>query len=221
MGARERWRIRPTTMALCIALLVASVRPRVASADPASATGKGIAGGALLGSELAVFGEAIGGVRTRWIYWVGAGAGLGAGAAGGYFIEQELSTKWSFYTLLVSMALSIPATITYLDATANVDEDEEFLPPDGPNYDEEPLPEDMLSMRMNESRAISTGRGVRLPHRQPAPALNAGALLHWHGDVSLGVPLPEASLVFSRRELALFDVPQQLRWSATIARGTF
>jgi hypothetical protein len=112
------------------------------------ATGKGIAGGALLGAELTIFGEAIAGLERPWLYWIGASAGAVGGGLGGYYVESSGAPSSSYYLLAGGMALSIPAMIVYLDAT---NEARHSLPETdseiGPDYDGEPLDE------LDEARA--------------------------------------------------------------------
>jgi hypothetical protein len=82
------------------------------------ATGKGIVGGALLGGEVVVIGEAIGGVKSGLAYILGGIAGAGAGAFAGWEAEQNADPKVSVYMLAGGMALLIPATVAALQATA-------------------------------------------------------------------------------------------------------
>ena len=105
---------------LALAALVASVAlPRSARADEeASPTGKGIAGGILLGAELVLLVEAAADVQPGWAYVVGGLAGAAGGGVGGYFIEQEGEAKLPLLMLAGGMALAIPTTVAVLSATA-------------------------------------------------------------------------------------------------------
>src|SRR5690606_2415625 len=85
--------------------------------DEASSTGKGIAGGALLGAEAVILTEAAIGVKPHWAYLVGGGAGAVAGGVGGYFLEENLSAKTNMFLLSAGMVLAIPTTIAMLVAT--------------------------------------------------------------------------------------------------------
>src|SRR4051812_19750865 len=62
--------------------------PATAQAEEVSSTGRGIVGGALLGGEIVVFGEAIFGVHSTLAYVIGGVVGAGGGAVGGYFLEK-------------------------------------------------------------------------------------------------------------------------------------
>jgi hypothetical protein len=81
-------------------------------------TGRGIAGGALLGAEAVTIVESVAGVHAGWAYGVGALVGAGGGAVGGYFVEQNSSDgKAPAYMLAGGLALVIPALVLTLNAT--------------------------------------------------------------------------------------------------------
>lgn len=89
-----------------------------ARADNVSPTGKGIAGGAMLGGEVVTMVESIVGVRAGWAYAVGALVGAGAGGFGGHLIENGSSDgKAPVYMLAGGMALLIPAIVLTLNGT--------------------------------------------------------------------------------------------------------
>jgi hypothetical protein len=114
-----------------MAVLTAPPMITPAHAEPVSGTGKGIAGGALLGGELVVTVEALFGVKSPWPYVIGGVLGAGAGGVGGYFIEQSAEPRVSLYMLAAGMAFLIPATIVTLNATS-------YHPPE--NYQEDQAP---------------------------------------------------------------------------------
>lgn len=96
----------------------ALVTPTNAQAEEVSPTGKGIVGGALLGGELVVFGEAIFGVHSGLAYLIGGVVGAGGGGVGGYFIEQASDDgRVPAYLLAAGVAGIIPAIVVTLDAT--------------------------------------------------------------------------------------------------------
>ncbi|MFO0629563.1 MAG: hypothetical protein U0325_28565 [Polyangiales bacterium] len=87
-----------------------------------SPTGKGIVGCALLGAETVMLIEAAAGARPAWAYILGGVLGAGAGAAGGYFLEQAAEgdtalTGVAIGTLVVGLGVAIPTTIAMLNAT--------------------------------------------------------------------------------------------------------
>src|SRR5688500_18144519 len=74
-----------TMRKLIIAALAAGALlavPSPAHAEEVAPTAKGIVGGALIGGEIVVFGEALFGVRSTAAYLVGAGVGAAAGGVG-------------------------------------------------------------------------------------------------------------------------------------------
>lgn len=121
-------RLRAFTLAaLAATTLLASTKP--AHAEPVSPTAKGIVGGALLGGELVVFGEALLGVRSGTAYLVGAGIGAAGGGVGGYFIEQAVDDgRIPAYMLAGGLAALIPAIVVTLDATR-------YMPSEGARED--------------------------------------------------------------------------------------
>ncbi|MFO0602866.1 MAG: hypothetical protein U0324_06810 [Polyangiales bacterium] len=87
-------------------------------------TGKGITGCALLGAEAVALVEAAAGVQARWAYIVGPVLGAGAGAAGGYFLEQAGNsgadttiTGLAVGSLVLGLGLVVPTVIAYVNAT--------------------------------------------------------------------------------------------------------
>jgi hypothetical protein len=119
-----------TALVLGAGLFVGSSRD--ARADNVSPTGKGIAGGALLGGEVVTITESIVGVHAGWAYLVGGLAGAAAGGVGGYFVEQSTSNGQApMYMLAGGLALVIPAIVLSLDATR-------YRPEEGATEDKTP-----------------------------------------------------------------------------------
>jgi hypothetical protein len=116
--------MRFARMLVSAAPLVGAVllAPSRASADvgkiEASASGKGIVGGALLGGELVCAVEAAAGVKNGWAYVGGAVGGAAAGGVGGYFLEQNTSARASMLVLAGGMTLVIPTIVLVLSQTA-------------------------------------------------------------------------------------------------------
>src|SRR5262245_3689108 len=103
--------------------------PSSAHAEPVSPTAKGIVGGAFLGGELVVFGEALLGVRSTAAYIIGAGVGAAGGGVGGYFVEQSVDDgRIPAYMLAGGLALLVPAIVVALDATR-------YMPAEGARED--------------------------------------------------------------------------------------
>lgn len=87
-------------------------------------TGKGITGCALLGAEAVALVEAAAGVQARWAYIVGPVLGAGAGAVGGYFLEDAGAggtdttlTGLAVGSLVLGLGLVVPTVIAYVNAT--------------------------------------------------------------------------------------------------------
>lgn len=117
--------------ALSLAALATAILANSSSAraEPVAPTAKGIVGGAFLGAEIAVFGEAIFGVRSTAAYLVGAGVGAAGGSVGGYFVEQAVEDgRIPAYMLAGGLALVVPAIVVALDATR-------YLPSEGARED--------------------------------------------------------------------------------------
>lgn len=109
------------TRTLTSLLALATLTPLAAGAagsEAASPTGKGIVGGALLGSELVMASEAAFGVKPAWAYIVGGVAGGAAGGVGGYFVERGDDARPSMLMLAGGLALAIPTVVAVLSATA-------------------------------------------------------------------------------------------------------
>jgi hypothetical protein len=115
-------------------LLSSQLLSSTAHAEPVTATGKGIAGGVLLGAEVVMIPLGAAGVDKWWAYLLGGGLGAAGGAVGGYFVETKVSkAEPSLYMLAGGLALVIPAVVLTLNATAYKPEVEE-----GETISEEP-----------------------------------------------------------------------------------
>jgi hypothetical protein len=216
-----------------------------AHAQQASATGKGIAGGVLLGAEATIITEALFGVESPWIYWSSALGGAAAGGVGGYFVEANAAPRVSFYLLVSGMALVIPTTIFYVDATSARD-----LPFDsgadrfrGDELDADPPDnqDDLLSKRYRErsphvrtssARTNSANtNGARTTAARTSSARTTGARISAMPvgglvgvspvGFSLGVPDVECSSVFSKVEVAEFGARQETQFLIPLVRGLF
>ncbi|HEY3498702.1 MAG TPA: hypothetical protein VGK73_28620, partial [Polyangiaceae bacterium] len=105
-------------IALAVVLAPAHARAEVGK-NEASAKGKGIVGGGLLGAELVLAIEAAADVQSPWAYLGGGLAGAAAGAVGGYFVEKDAtSARASMLLLAGGLTLAIPTTVAVLAATA-------------------------------------------------------------------------------------------------------
>jgi len=216
----------PTTIAVAFAALAGTLAlPRDAHAEPVEPTAKGIVGGAFLGGELVVFGEALLGVRSTAAYLVGAGVGAAAGGVGGYFVEQAVDDgRIPAYMLAGGLALLIPAVVVTLDATrylptegAREDKPVTNVPPSDPGkpggssvVGAEPPAGTTPAATPPSSPAPPAGGGggggggtTRRPGFAPAQARMPSSLLHVQdGAFHVGLPVPEVRPVLGNAERA-------------------
>lgn len=213
-----------TLFASTLALGVAAL-PSTAYADGASSgSGKGIAGGALLGAELVVGLEAVAGVQQQWAYGAGILVGAAAGGVGGYFIEQSADRKVPLYMLAGGVALAIPAAIVALNATA-------YRPP--ADYQEDTGPKDEPPADAPKRAAEGPrARTVRLEARAyvPAPTLQAArrpaaiptSVLQVQPEgVRVGVPAIELRPVYTAVEQRTYGVVQREEVRVPLFRAVF
>jgi hypothetical protein len=193
---------------LALAALAASVAfPRSARADEeASPTGKGIAGGILLGAELVLVVEAAADVEPAWAYVVGGLAGAAGGGVGGYFIEQEGEPKLPLLMLAGGMALAIPTTVAVLSATA-------YEPPleyveDEPPADE-PVADPPRPVGASPTSRTTAQRKVTTRSRPVARAAALPSLIGVEpARITLSIPAVEFRDVYTRAEVASFGLTQ-------------
>ena len=117
-----------------LTLVTLMLAPLAAHAEDVSPNGKGVVGGTLLGAEIVLATEAAFKVQPGWAYLVGGLGGAAAGGVGGYFIEQDASSKTTMLILAGGMALAIPTTVAVLSATA-------YEPPSNYTQDRPPADE--------------------------------------------------------------------------------
>ena len=204
--------------------------PSSAHAEEVTPTAKGIVGGAFLGGELVVFGEAIFGVRSTAAYIVGAGVG-------GYFVEQAVDDgRIPAYMLAGGLALLVPAIVVTLDATRYMPSEgaREDRPVDAPPSDPgkpggssvvgaEPATPPATTPAPGSTTTPATpapgptpapppesGGGGTAPQKAPlrAPQAKApGSLFNVSGSgVAMGVPVPEVRPVLGSAERARMGV---------------
>ncbi len=204
-------KLRATVLAALAAGAILAV-PGTAEAEEVTPTAKGIVGGAFLGGELVVFGEALFGVRSTAAYVIGAGAGAAAGGVGGYFVEQAVDDgRIPAYMLAGGLALMIPAIVVALDATR-------YMPTEGAREDKpvtappsdpgQPGASSVVGAEPATPPATVPGPGsattptTPTPSPTPAPGGGGGgtqaprapqaSLFNVQGsEFSVGVPVPE------------------------------
>ena len=215
-----------TLFATSLAAGIAAL-PSTAWADGASSgTGKGIAGGVLLGAELVVGVEALAGVQQQWAYGAGILVGAAAGGVGGYYIEQGADRKVPLYMLAGGVALAIPAAIVALNATA-------YRPP--ADYQEDTGPKDEPAAEPAKGGTTSEGpraKPIRLEGRTFVPAPTSQVSLRratiptsvvqlQPEGVRVGVPAIEVRPVYSASELRTFGVSQREEVRVPLFRAVF
>jgi hypothetical protein len=193
---------------LCAAQLLAYAP--AARADEVSPTGKGIAGGALLGAEAVVITESLIGVKPTWAYLVGGGVGAVAGGVGGYFVEQSSSDgRVPVYMLAGGLALIIPGVVLTLNATR-------YVPSESASEDRAPTNSPPPDPGKVGGSAVGTepAKPASPPAAEPAPAAPAPApapaptpaptsmfdYSKSNGTLRLGLPVPQVRQAFSMQE---------------------
>jgi hypothetical protein len=201
---------------------------RTARADDVKPDGKGIAGGALLGAEVVTITESLAGVRPGWAYAVGAVAGAGAGAAGGYFIERA---SWSdngrvpTYMLAGGLALIIPAVVLFLNATRYMPDEnatEDKTPQTGPAAEPGVPSGSVVTPSEGPSPTSAPPTTAPAPAPAPPPAPPPQSLFDVHeGTFRVGVPVPDVRPVFSLVEQRQYGMQAQTELRMPVVHITF
>src|SRR5436190_17232993 len=125
-------RFLPMTTAAAVLAAALSWNGPAKADGPVTPTGKGIAGGTLLGAEVVMIPLGIAGVDKWWAYLLGGGLGAAGGAVGGYFVETKVKSsdgqavaEPSLHMLAGGLALVIPTVVLTLNATSYKPEVEE------------------------------------------------------------------------------------------------
>jgi hypothetical protein len=94
-----------------LALFTCLAQP--AHADDTVVRGAGAVGGALLGTETVLLGEALAGVRPKWAYWLGALAGASLGGYVGARLQPETQPEVAATLLGAGVLLIIPSSVWF------------------------------------------------------------------------------------------------------------
>ena len=188
-------------------------------ADTVSPTGKGIAGGILLGAEVVMLAEAIAGVNAIWPYPVFGAIGAAGGGVGGYFVEDVGSSEGAVYMLVGGLALVIPTIIATLNATAyrpedDVGEDEYTIEVEKVEPGEEPSPGGQPAPPaggVEGSVELSSSR------RYLPPAFFGVD----RSGLRLGVPAVQIRHTYTAEEVSKFGVEQSAEVQVPLLFGTF
>jgi hypothetical protein len=212
-----RWGIAAGTAAV----LMTQAAPSFAEEIPA--TGKGIAGGALLGGEVVMLVEAALGLKSGWVYILSGVLGAGAGGFGGYMVEQEADPKVSVYMLAGGMALVIPTTVAVLQATSySPPEDYTEDKPSAPFPAAEP-PKAAPAGPSPTGPAMPTPgpTSLRYHWRQAKLKLPAGLLDLNEGAFKVAVPAVELRPVYRIDELQKYGLEQKHELRVPVFSATF
>jgi len=200
-------------LAAVVGATVLAAPLRDARADEVSPTGKGIAGGALMGAEVPMIVEGIAGVHSGWVYLISAVVGAGGGGFGGYEVEKGSSDGMApMYMLAGGLALVIPAIVLTLNATR-------YQPEEGATEDRTPGPTAEpgapggSSFTGTPSAAPAPPPPAAVP-APPAPPPPQSLLDVHHGAFHLGVPVIDVKPAFTVAEAKAYglrDNPAELR----------
>lgn len=186
-----------------------------------SPTGKGIAGGALLGGELGFLTLSAFGARSSWMYYTIPTALAIGGGVGGYFIEKGGSPNAPMYMLAGGMALLIPTVVVTLSANSYSAASEDGTPNDAAPTGG--------SVKAEAGGGGGGAGGTTAPTTGPAKHKVDGkkslplALLNLGGDESLrfGVPLVHLRPTFTTDEMATYGVKQRYEVHAPVVALKF
>jgi hypothetical protein len=231
------------TLASLVSLAGITLTPLAAHAAgvaEASPTGKGIAGGALLGAELVLVTEAAFDVQPAWAYLVGGLAGGAAGGVGGYFVEQEGDARIPMLMLAGGLAFAIPTVVAVAVATAyeppadylqdRAPADEPLAEPPAPSEGAAPpaappAPSDAAPPPAAPPPAAEptpTGRRQLRSKRRLSLKLPPPALLGFRESrLALGVPNIELRHAYTRTERMMFNAPDVAEWRIPVLDVVF
>lgn len=232
------------SFATLVGMTACPLAAHAAGVVEASPTGKGVAGGALLGAELVLATEAAFDVQPAWAYLVGGLAGGAAGGVGGYFVERDSDARAPMLMLAGGLAFAIPTVVAVLAATAYeppadylqdrapIDEPlaeppapTEAVPPPAPSPAAAPPPSDASPPPVvppADAAPAPSGRRQlpsmrRLSLKLPPPAL----LGLREARLALGVPSIELRHAYTRAERVMFNAPDVTEWRIPVLDVVF
>ncbi|MGZ3455326.1 MAG: hypothetical protein ACXVEF_37325 [Polyangiales bacterium] len=200
-----------------------------ANADSAevSGTGKGIAGGALLGAEIGFLSLAAAGSKNSTLYYTIPPALAVGGGVAGYFIEKNADAHVPVYMLAAGMAFIIPTIVITLSATHYSPVSEDGTPVDATPATAPAAP------AASGGASIGVGGGTTTT-TPPAPAKRKPettslrsrpfpvALLNVSNEtVALGVPMVGVKPMYTRNEVSLYGVSQKYEVHAPVVALSF
>ena len=221
-------------LALALGAVVTTSSGEASAAAEVSGTGKGIAGGALLGGEVGFLGLAAAGAQQSWLYYTLPPVLAIGGGVGGYFVEKSANADVPLYMLAGGMALVIPTVVITLSATSYRPTSEDSTPGDASPAD------GTVSVTVGGGSAGgSAGGGAGSSTTGPAtgpakhkpgktsmtlPPTRSFALVSYDdtlGALRVGVPAVSFKPSYSTTELAKFGLAQRYALHAPIVDVTF
>lgn len=225
---------KPLGLALALSLgaLVCSTSGNASASAEVSSTGKGIAGGALLGGEVGYLGLAAANAQQSWLYYTLPPLLAIGGGIGGYYVEQGVSSaEVPLYMLAGGMALVIPTVVITLSATSYRPGTEDSTPADA-------TPADASATVGGGAAGASVGGGAGTSTTGPAtgpakhkpsptsmrlPPTRSFALVSYDalGSLRVGVPAVGLKPSYTNNELAKFGLAQRYEVHAPIVDVSF
>jgi len=193
------------------------VTPSSAEADTAvSGTGKGIAGGALLGGEIGFMGLSAAGAKATWMYWTIPTALAIGGGIGGYFIEKSASPEIPLAMLAGGMALIIPTVVITLSANAYQPSTEDSTPADA-------TPAEPGKEPVKGTVKINSGlkKKIAKSDAPKRPELPVALVNYQSSSFIVAMPLLRVSPSYTRLEQEKFGVTQHYELHAPLASLSF
>jgi hypothetical protein len=214
---RKRSVVAPAALAAGAALGLVMGAGEARADGPVTGTGKGIAGGALLGGEVATITMSVIGIEAAWPYFAIGGAAALGGGIGGYFVEQAAPPEVPLYMLAGGMALVIPTLVAALNATAYKPPEEDVADPSVT----EPAPEPPMPGALRAPGAGSKRAAARsvVPMSLPMSLMDVRGLDPDH--VALGIPAVDVRPLYSLRERQMFGVEQGYEVRVPLVRAVF
>lgn len=225
-------------VAASLALFAAAV-PSSANDSPVSGTGKGIAGGALIGEEVGLVTLSVAGAKQTWMYLTIPTALAIGGGIGGYFIEKDKTgsdAQVPMYMLAAGMALIIPSIVITLSANAYNPGSEDSTPPDATPSDSGMGSSPGLGVKVDATGTTTGGGGGGTPTTTPTPPpkhkpskddqsfrlVRPPALVNLDDTkLTLALPLISMKPMYTRAEVLAFGQPQRYEVDAPLLTVAF
>lgn len=223
---------------LALVAAIGTTSSEAPAAPEVSKTGKGIAGGALLGGEIGFLGLAAFGAKQSWLYYTVPPLLAIGGGVGGYFIESSdgVATEVPLFMLAGGMALVIPTVVITLSATTYRPGNEDSTPSDATPADASFTGGTGVKVTpAGEGGSGSSGTGAPAgptKHKPSAksPSLDGArkegarsfSLVSWDASaVRVGVPAVSMKPAYTQTEIAKFGLTQRWEVHAPLLNVSF